>query len=75
MRSEQFITSVLKKSAEENINCQEKLPLGEDAIGNPVFAKTYDGPTFYRHTCVTGACKGAFIRRLLITLSCLYEKD
>ena len=28
-----------------------------------------------RNTCVTGAGRTNFIRRLLITLSCLYEKD
>lgn len=75
MRSEEFIGTVLQKCAKQEINAREKLPLGEDAAGNIVFAKKYLGQTFYKHTCVTGACKGKFIRRFLITLSCLYEKD
>lgn len=77
MRSDEFITSVCGVS-EDDARFEELkngLPLGEDTVGNIVVAQRRKKPLTLRHTCVTGAGKSEFIRRLLLTLSCLYEKS
>ena len=77
MRTEEFIEKV---SAQAGNNEQLEvlrmgLPLGEDVSGNVVVAQKRGKPLTVRNTCVTGICRTNFIRRLLITTSCLYEKD
>lgn len=76
MRTEEFIT-LLSKSAqgEDGYNkLRNGLPLGLDAAGEIVCSQTRERP-FVRHTCVTGVKRTAFIKRFIVALSCLYEKD
>ena len=77
MRSEAFIStlSAYGKEEEKFEKMRKDLPLGEDAVGNIVFAHKNTLPYATRLTCVTGGAKTAFIRRLLITTSCLYDKS
>jgi hypothetical protein len=51
------------------------LPLGLDSVQNAVLAQKQGKPLTQRLTCVTGNGRSAFIRRLLLTVSCLYEKS
>ncbi len=77
MRSEEFISSISRMS-KENERFEELrngLPLGEDLSGNIVLSQKCEKALTVRNTCVTGVGRSGFIRRLLITLSCLYEKN
>ncbi len=77
MRSDEFIRNMRQsaKSEEELEFLRQGTPLGVDTIGEVVFSQKHTGVTVYRHTCVAGVKRTSFIRRLIITLSCLYEKD
>ncbi len=77
MRSDEFMSSLSALSVEDEKfeNLRRSIPLGVDAVGNIVYARKKETPIYSRHICVTGSGKGAFIRRLLITLSCLYERS
>lgn len=76
MRTEEFITLLSERS--QNGDGYKKLrdgiPLGLDAAGEIVLSQTRERP-FIRHTCVTGVKRTAFIKRLIVALSCLYEKE
>lgn len=77
MRSEEFI-SLLSERSEVSGNFEELrkgLPLGLDMSGEVVLSQKREKPFTVRHTCVTGAGRTAFIRRLLVNTSCLYEKS
>ncbi len=76
MRSDEFISSLSEFSVEDEQfeTLRRGLPLGIDAAGNIVYAQKNRTPFSSRHTCVTGGGKSQFLRRLLITLGCLYEK-
>ncbi len=76
MRSDEFVASISAQADEDEkfTAMQKNIPLGVDAAGNIAYARR-DIPLFFsRHTCVTGGGRTVFIRRLLITLSCLYER-
>ncbi len=77
MRSEVFISSLCAYAKEEEKfeKMRRDLPLGEDSVGNTVYSHKNATPYSTRLTCVTGGAKTAFIRRLLITASCLYDKS
>ena len=77
MRSDAFISAVSAQaqSDEEFETLKKNLPIGEDAAGNTLFAQKRERPFTFRHTCVAGGGKSGFIRRLLITASCLYERE
>ena len=77
MRADDFIRLILEQAKEEKILFQlrDGLPLGLDVVNEVALSKKYDGIVAYRHTCVAGVKRSMFIRRLLITLSCLYDKD
>ncbi|MBR2646555.1 MAG: hypothetical protein IKD47_03260 [Clostridia bacterium] len=77
MRSEEFITKIsqLSKDNDKFEELRKGIPLGTDAADNIVLSQRRQGPIVFRHTCVTGVKRTSFIRRLMITLSCLYEKD
>lgn len=77
MRTEDFIASVseLSKENEKFEELRKGMPIGEDVTGNIVLAQKRDKALTVRNTCVTGVGRTNFIRRLLITLSCLYEKE
>ncbi len=76
MRSDEFVASLSAQADEDEkfATMQKNIPLGVDAAGNIAYARRGEPLFFSRHTCVTGGGRSVFIRRLLITLSCLYEK-
>ena len=77
MRSDEFIKKILNVAQDdEKFNALRKgTPLGVDVVGDIVYSQKYNGTVAFRHTCVTGTKTTEFIRRLIITLCCLYEKD
>ena len=75
MRTEELIQKI-SREAEDNARFEELrkgLPLGEDANGEIVLAQKSAQTYTVRNTCVTGSNKTQFIRRLLITLSCMHD--
>ena len=76
MRSEEFIA--LLSNAAENEEKFDKMrtdvPLGVDSVDNVVYSHKYTRPYSTRFTCVTGGGRSAFLKRLLITVSCLYDR-
>ena len=77
MRSEEFISSVsgMSKDDDRFEELKKGLPLGQDSAGNIVLAQKREKPLTFRNTCITGNGRSGFIRRFLITVSCLYEKS
>ena len=77
MRTEELIKeiSALSGNNDKFEEFKKGLPLGIDAGGNILLAQKYETPLTIRNTCVTGARKTNFIRRFLITISCLYDKE
>ena len=77
MRSDEFIKKILKiaQDDEKFEELRKGTPLGVDVIEDIVLSQKYTGALAFRHTCVAGVKRTSFIRRLLITLSCLYEKE
>lgn len=76
MRLDEFISSVsgMSKSDEAFEQMKKGLPLGKDSVGNIVLAQKRQKTLTLRHTCIAGTSRSAFIRRMLITVSCLYER-
>ena len=77
MRAEDFIALLGEKTGEETQlqAIRNKVPLGIDALGQVVYSQTREHLYTANCTCVTGARRTTFIRKLLLTLSCLYEKS
>ena len=77
MRAEEFITLLSEKSGDETAlkTLRNRVPLGVDALQEIVYSQTSKYPYTVKNTCVTGARRTTFIRKLLLTLSCLYEKS
>ena len=77
MRTEEFIASVskLSKENEKFEELRKGIPIGEDVTGNIVLAQKREKVLTVRNVCVTGVGRTNFIRRLVITLACLYEKE
>ncbi|MBQ8394170.1 MAG: hypothetical protein IJX49_01175 [Clostridia bacterium] len=77
MRSEEFISAISGMSHDDDQfeAIKKGLPLGLDSVGNVVRAQKMEKPFTLRNTCVTGTGRSRFIRRFLITVSCLYEKS
>lgn len=77
MRMEEFISSLSEKSDndEKFEELRRGVPLGVDVVGNVVLSQKRERPLTVRHTCVTGVGRSGFIRRMLVTVSCLYEKS
>lgn len=75
MRTEEFISSISGVfSDEEGLKrLRASVPLGRDEGGNLVFSQKGERQRMIRHTCVTGSRNTEFIKRLIITLSCLYS--
>lgn len=76
MRSDKFIATVASLTTADGAfqTARKGLPLGLDVGGNIALAQKSATPLSVRHTCVTGSEKTAFICRLLLTVSCLYNK-
>ncbi len=76
MRSDEFIGMLSPIVAEEGAEAaQRAIPLGIDAAGSVAYALREGSAFLARHVCVTGGGKSKFLKRLLLTLSCLYEKE
>lgn len=75
MRSEEFIALLSENSVDETAlqSLRAGVPLGVDALGKIVLSQQSEHPYTVKHTCVTGARRTTFIRRLLLHLSCLYD--
>lgn len=76
MREEEFISLLQEKCKDETTRnaLKQGIPLGLDAANELVLSQTCEHAYTARHTCVTGTRRTLFIRRLLITLSCIYDK-
>lgn len=77
MRAEDLIKAI-SDEAKDNDRFEEVklgLPIGQDLSGNLILAQKQLKPLTIRNTCVTGNGRANFIRRTLITLSCLYDRD
>ena len=74
MRTEEYISFLMEKGQENVQKFRDGTPLGLDATDGVIFSQTREHPFTVRHTCVTGVGRTAFIKRLLIALSFLYEK-
>ena len=76
MRTEELIEKI-SKEAEDNERFEvlkKGLPLGISRENTIVLAQNNDRRNvMVRNTCVTGSNKTQFIRRLLITLSCIHD--
>jgi len=77
MRAEEFISILSEKSGDETAlkTLRNRVPLGIDALREVVYSQTREHPYTVKNTCVTGARRTTFIRKLLLTLSCLYERE
>jgi hypothetical protein len=77
MRTEELIKIISEESKDNDrfVELKSGMPIGQDARGSLVLAQKRVKPMTVRHTCVTGVGKTNFIRRMLITLSCLYDRD
>lgn len=77
MRSDEFI-SILSQPSDGEDKFEERrkgVPLGIDMSGAVVLSQKRTRALTARHTCVTGGNRRQFIKRLVLTLSALYEKD
>ena len=74
MRTEEYISFLTGKGQEDIQKFRDGTPLGLDATDGVIFSQTREHPFTVRHTCVTGVGRTAFIKRLLVALSFLYEK-
>ena len=77
MNTQEFMKALfLETEGNEKLEEYKKgLPIGRDENGNILLAQKRDKTLTVRNTCAMGAGRTDFIRRLIITLSCLYEKD
>ena len=77
MRTEELIktVSIMANDNEKFEELRKGLPLGKDVSGNVMLAQKRETVLTVRNTCITGSGKTNFIRRFIITISCLYEKD
>ena len=76
MRAEELISKVsgLSREDERFEELKNGLPLGLDSTDGIVLAQKRKRPFTLRNTCVTGVGRSNFIRRFLITVSCLYDR-
>lgn len=77
MKAEEFIKKVVFSTKEKDDfeKVRKGIPLGLDVNDGVVVAQKRERTLTVNNTCVTGVNRTNYIRRLLITLSCMYEKD
>lgn len=78
MKAEEFIASlseISRKNSYRFDRIRACIPLGKDEPGNVIVAHREENPGRYHHVCVTGGGRGNFIRRLVLVLSCLYDRS
>ena len=72
MRVEEFIKEIANYDKE---SLKKGIPVGKDAVGNILLAQKQEKPLTVRNTCVTGVGRTNFVKRLILTLASLYEKN
>ena len=77
MRTEDLMKAISGESKDNDRFEELKLgmPIGKDVSDNLVLAQKKLKPLTIRNTCVTGSGRVNFIRRTLITLSCMYDRE
>ena len=77
MRMDEYIKRIseLSEQDEKFEELRKGLPLGVDVSGNILLSQKRERPLSIRHTGVTGVGRTTYIRRLLISIACLYEKN
>ena len=77
MRTEEFMRAISEQSKDNERfeNLKRGMPLGIDASEHILLAQPSEKTLTVRNTCITGTGRTGYIRRFLITLSCLYEKN
>ena len=77
MRSDEFLKTLTEDTdgADSLKSLRESVPLGVDAVGEVVCSQLREHSFTPRHTCVTGARRGAFLKRTVLTLSRLYHRN
>ena len=75
MRTEEYISFLTEKSKDDKEKFRSATPIGRDLTDGVIFSLSSTRPLAFKHTCVTGVGRTAFIKRLLITLSFFYDKS
>lgn len=76
MRTDELIailSEISKTNPTEFERLRAGIPLGVDAFGGVAVSHRENKIERYHHTCVSGALKTEFIKRLILTLACIYE--
>ncbi|MBQ8319882.1 MAG: hypothetical protein IJX81_03285 [Clostridia bacterium] len=77
MRTEELIetlSGISKNNPAEFERLRAGIPLGVDSFGGVAVSHRENKIERYHHTCVSGAYKTEFIKRLVLSLACLYER-
>ncbi len=76
MTTQEFLNAVCfdKHGEEKWEQYREGLPIGKDEKGEIMIAQRRAKALTVRNTCVTGGARTEFLRRMIITLSCVYAK-
>lgn len=77
MRTDELIATlseISKTNPAEFDRLRESMPLGVDSFGGVAVSHRENKIERYHHTCVSGAFKTEFIKRLVLTLACIYER-
>ena len=78
MRTDEFIkrlSEISKENESEFERLRTGIPIGEDDAQNVALARGETDLARCHHTCVTGSSRTEFIRRVVFTLSCIYDKS
>ena len=78
MRTDEFIkrlSEISKANETEFERLRIGVPIGEDDEQNVALARAGEDLARCHHTCVTGSSRTEFIRRVIFTLSCIYDKS
>lgn len=78
MRTDELIATlseISKTNPAEFERLRESIPLGVDGFGGVAVSHRENQIERYHHTCVSGAFKTEFIKRLVLTLACIYERS
>ncbi len=77
MTTNEFMNAVYRETEGNGklAEYKEGLPIGKNELGEIMLAQKREKPLTVRNTCATGEKRTEFLRRTVITLSCLYEKD
>ena len=78
MRTDEFIaklSDISKTNPAEFDRLRACIPLGVDGFQGVAVSHRENKVERYHHTCVSGGFKTEFIKRLTLTLACLYERE